>query len=51
MSPAREFLLRLVVTPPSIQERRLAGGLLFAGTILVILWGGQILAWAMGIEP
>ena len=28
-----------------------AGAALFAGTILSILTGGQVLAWALGYEP
>ncbi len=36
-----------------VQElvRLWAGGVLFAGTILSILMGGQVLAWALGYEP
>ncbi|MBR0650361.1 transglycosylase SLT domain-containing protein [Roseomonas terrae] len=44
MSRLREFLVRLVVTPPDIVESRFATACLFASVIMSILFGGQVLA-------
>lgn len=50
MSPAREFAVRLLVTPPDRVERTFAGTVLFVGVIMSILFGGQVIAWALGYD-
>lgn len=47
MSPIREFAVRLVVTPPSLAEQRFGGAVLFASVIMSILFGGQVIGWAL----
>lgn len=47
MSPLREFAVRLVVTPPSVSEQRFGGTVLFVGVIMSILFGGQVIGWAL----
>ena len=50
MSPLREFTTRLVVTPPSLAERRFLGTVVFVGTLAAILFGGQVIVWALGFD-
>lgn len=47
MSPLREFLYGAEVAPSAL-ERRFAGTVLFVGTLAAILFGGQVIAWALG---
>lgn len=50
MSPAREFVVRLLVTPPDRAEARFAGTVLFVTVMMAILFGGQVIAWALGFD-